>query len=311
MHRFKNILYFADGALESCAALQRAVNLARRNNARLSVLDVLPAAETPADFQQRLGINLDSVLRERRQEQLEALVSEFQEPDSLIYTRVLTGNAFVEVIHSVLRNGYDLLIKAAKPPQGLSERLLGSSDLHLLRKCPCPVWIDRPSAAMPYHSVLVAVDPVATKDKGVNRLAMDLAVSLAERESAALHIVHAWRLYGESILRNGRARISNTELDMLLAQTRQQHEDCLNALLSAYNLNTAHTQVHLEQGEPALSIQSVAKRVNADLIVMGTLGRSGVPGLFIGNTAEDVLQDAQSSILAVKPEGFVSPVSAL
>jgi nucleotide-binding universal stress UspA family protein len=41
---------------------------------------------------------------------------------------------------------------------------------------------------------------------------------------------------------------------------------------------------------------------------MGTLGRSGIPGLFIGNTAEEVLQNTRSSILAVKPPGFVSPV---
>jgi nucleotide-binding universal stress UspA family protein len=41
---------------------------------------------------------------------------------------------------------------------------------------------------------------------------------------------------------------------------------------------------------------------------MGTVGRSGIPGLFIGNTAEEVLQNARASILAVKPPSFVSPV---
>jgi len=56
MQRFKNILYFADAALETCSALERAVNLAKRNHARLSVLDVLPAAEAPVDFQHRLGM---------------------------------------------------------------------------------------------------------------------------------------------------------------------------------------------------------------------------------------------------------------
>ena len=41
---------------------------------------------------------------------------------------------------------------------------------------------------------------------------------------------------------------------------------------------------------------------------MGTLGRNGIPGLFIGNTAEDVLQATRASVLAVKPEDFASPV---
>jgi nucleotide-binding universal stress UspA family protein len=43
---------------------------------------------------------------------------------------------------------------------------------------------------------------------------------------------------------------------------------------------------------------------------MGTLGRPGTPGVFIGNTAEDVLQTTQASVLAIKPFGFVSPVTA-
>jgi universal stress protein E len=46
-----------------------------------------------------------------------------------------------------------------------------------------------------------------------------------------------------------------------------------------------------------------------DLIVMGTVGRSGIPGFFIGNTAEEVLQCARASILSVKPPGFQSPVT--
>ncbi len=49
--------------------------------------------------------------------------------------------------------------------------------------------------------------------------------------------------------------------------------------------------------------------VSADLIVMGTKGRTGIPGLIIGNTAENVLQRTKASVLAVKPNGFVSPVT--
>jgi nucleotide-binding universal stress UspA family protein len=41
---------------------------------------------------------------------------------------------------------------------------------------------------------------------------------------------------------------------------------------------------------------------------MGTVGRTGLPGFFIGNTAEEVLQTATTSVLAVKPAGFESPV---
>ncbi|HVC96552.1 MAG TPA: universal stress protein, partial [Pirellulales bacterium] len=55
-------------------------------------------------------------------------------------------------------------------------------------------------------------------------------------------------------------------------------------------------------------IRSTARRVDADVIVMGSVGRGGIPGLLIGNTAEKVMHAADVSVLIVKPDDFVSPV---
>jgi universal stress protein E len=55
-------------------------------------------------------------------------------------------------------------------------------------------------------------------------------------------------------------------------------------------------------------IRTTARRVGADVIVMGSVGRSGISGLLIGNTAEKVLHAADASVLIVKPDGFESPV---
>jgi len=48
-----------------------------------------------------------------------------------------------------------------------------------------------------------------------------------------------------------------------------------------------------------------------DLLVMGTVCRTGSPGLIIGNTAERVLDSVKCSVLTVKPAGFVSPIAPL
>ena len=310
MKRFKNILYFADGAMESCPALERAVNLARTNQARLTVVDVLGETESPEEIEIRFGMDLNQILRERRQEILEGLIAPFSEADAMIYTRVLTGTPFVEVIRAVLHNGHDLVIKAARPLEGFSERLLGSTDMHLLRKCPCPVWIERPTAESPYRTVLAAVDPLGEEGKGCARLVMDLAGSLAQRESARLTVVHAWGLSGEAMLRSGRASISLLEIDQMLELSRRQHRARLDDLLDAYGMNSdAPPDVHLVKGQPVPTILGLTEALPADLVVMGTVGRTGIPGFFIGNTAEEVLQTTQASILAVKPEGFVSPVA--
>lgn len=308
MKRFKNILYFADGSSEVLPALHRAVKLAETNHARLTIIDVLEPVETPSEIATRFGVNLRDILRERRLETLQGLAAPFTTEDSLIYTEVLFGTAFIEVIRAVRRGRYDLVIKAARPPADFSEHLFGSTDMHLLRKCPCPVWIDHPAAASPYANVLAAVDPLAPPGEGCDTLVMDLASSLASREAAQLTVVHAWRLEGESMLRHGRLRLPKPELEELLQATESRHRDGLAALLRPYQMNPDDPGVHLSKGEPASVIRRLAEELPADLIVMGTVGRVGVPGFFIGNTAEEVLQTTKASVLAVKPADFVSPV---
>ena len=133
--------------------------LAKTNDARLTVIDVTAEADHATEINTRFGIDLNAALCERRLEQLEALTASYTDAGVMIYTQVSTGKPFIEVIRAVQRNGYDLLMKAARPFGGLAKRLFGSSDMHLLRKCPCPVWIDRPECALPYRSILAAVDP--------------------------------------------------------------------------------------------------------------------------------------------------------
>lgn len=309
MNRFKNILYFADGDQEPGPALERAVALANANDARLTVMDVIGQQATSPQIQTTFRKDLNEILSEHRRQALEEMVRHFNESDTVIYTQVLSGTPFLEVIRSVLTSRYDLVIKTCRRPDGISEHLLGSTDMHLMRKCPCPVWIDRSTAALSYRRILAAVDPVDEESKGCSRLIMDLATSLAERESAGLAVVHAWRVYGESMLRSGLGRISQKRLEQQIEQTRQCHSDALEALLQPYGLSTKQPDVHLLKGNAAATIHSLSGELDVDLIVMGTVGRTGIPGFFIGNTAEEVLQNARASVLAVKPADFVSPVA--
>ncbi|MET0072524.1 MAG: universal stress protein [Candidatus Thiodiazotropha sp.] len=308
MKRFKNIVYFAEGIDEPDHALERAFLLAENNQARLTMLDVIQPIDIPGEVADRFDFDLMEMLKQQRLEQLEALAESCRSTDSLTYAKVLVGTPFIEVIKAVASHGYDLVIKSARCCDGLSDRLFGSTDLHLLRKCPCPVWVDRPGAAAQYEQLLAAVDPMAPADDNCARLVMDLATSLGRRESAKVDVVHAWTMHGESLLRDGRFRLSQTEYDLLMNQTIRQHREPLQQLLQDYAMSVEDRNVHLINGEAPTVIHQISDRLHADLIVMGTVGRSGIPGLFIGNTAEEVLQNTRASILAVKPPSFVSPV---
>jgi nucleotide-binding universal stress UspA family protein len=308
MKRFKNILFLADRDAGITPALDRAVATAETNGARLTVMDVVTEISLADYIRRSYNVDLNAQLRERRMQSLESLTQPYTDSGFPVYTTVTTGIPFIEVVHAVQRNAHDLVMKVAEHDTGLAGSLFGSTDMHLMRKCPCPVWIDRAGDEPAYHRILAAVDPFDDESGNLQRLILDLATSLADREHATLDVVHAWEMSGESMLASGRGRIPRSELDMLLAATETSHREGLDALLSPYGLSTGSSNVHLLKGRPAQIISGYARERENDLIVMGTLGRMGIAGLFIGNTAEDVLRETPTAVLAVKPDGFVSPI---
>ena len=308
MKRFKNILFLADRDAGITAALDRAVATAETNGARLTVMDVVTEISLADYIRRAYNVDLNVQLREQRLQFLETLTQPYTDRGVPVYTTVATGIPFIEVVRAVHRNAHDLVMKVAEHDSGLAGSLFGSTDIHLMRKCPCPVWIDRAGDEPAYHRILAAVDPFDDESGSLQRLILDLATSLADREHATLDVLHAWELPGETMLGNGRGRIPRVELDLLLDATETSHREALDALLSPYGLSTGSSNVHLLKGRPAQTISGYAREQEYDLIVMGTLGRTGIAGLFIGNTAEDVLRETQTAVLAAKPDGFVSPI---
>ncbi len=236
--------------------------------------------------------------------------------------KVLMGTPCTEVIHEVLREGHDLVIKVPEDPSWLALQF-GSNDIHLLRKCPCPVWFITCQAPKAYRRILAAVDlpgGYAAEEwetrETLNRQILEMAGSMALAEFAELHVVHVWEAIGEGVMRSASFRMPEEEVAAYLDGVRRHHEASLDALLheleSAMGSGTLaflKPRTHLVRGSPSKEIPALAERLKADLVVMGTVGRSGIPGLIMGNTAETVLYQLDCSVVAIKPPGFVSPVA--
>ncbi len=117
-----------------------ALALAQSNNAALTVMDVVPKSDLGKRDEQRFGASLDSLFRQHRLEELEALIEARRDDGVRIYTQIVSGTPFLELIRAVQLKGYDLLIKAPRRPEGLADRLLGSMDIHIMRKCCADVY---------------------------------------------------------------------------------------------------------------------------------------------------------------------------
>ena len=158
MKRFKNILCVLSVTSRDQDAIERAVTLALHNQARLTIVGVMERISLGMGMPDGgpISSQLSSVMLESCQQSLEHLVAPYRARVDFD-ARVLVGVQFIELIREVLRSGNDLLIKAAENPDWL-DRLLGSEDMHLLRKCPCPVWLIKPSSPKAYRRILAALD---------------------------------------------------------------------------------------------------------------------------------------------------------
>jgi nucleotide-binding universal stress UspA family protein len=322
MKRFKNILYVNDSTDDQAWAIARAVSLAENKQADLTVVDVIPIEVVTAGVGLPPGgpISTDfkAAVVADHYEQLGTLVKSYKQRLS-IQLEVLVGNTALEVIRSVMKNAYDLVIKPAENPNWL-ERLFGINDMHLLRLCPCPVWLMKPGDNSNYNSILAAVDfdppnPL-TSDRSLNREILERAVSLALSNFAELHIVHAWHATGESAMRGILMHVQEENRIRYVETVRRQHAANLDALMGEIANNLGQEvmdylkpQAHLVKGTACKEIPALAKRIEANLIVMGTVGRTGVHGFIMGNTAETILNQINCSVLAIKPPGFVTPVT--
>ena len=158
---------------------------------------------------------------------------------------------------------------------------------------------------------MAAVDPDpgdAVRD-GLNHMVMELATSLSRQDGAKLDVVNAWHLQEEGTLRTLRVRMPDDEIAAILARTEEDSAARLKALMADFDDFADILRVVHVKGVPADVLTEHAASERIDTVVMGTLARTGVAGLFIGNTAETVLNRLNCSVLAVKPRGFVSPVT--
>lgn len=323
MKRFDDILLVLDPAKPCASLVERAVAVAENNQANLKIVAVVPqfvlAAGLPMDGP--VTMDLQARLVTDQTDKLEALAAPFRERLS-IATTVLTGTAFLEVIREVLRGAHDLVIRAAENP-GWLDRLLGSDDMHLLRKCPCPVWLVRCEAPTPYRRVLAAVDvddsyapdELATRH-ALNREVLELASALALSEFAELHVASAWDAIGEGFLQGAFMHTPDDAVAAYVEHARQRNARSLDVLMEELTqllgkeaVGYLQPKTHLVKGSARREIPVLAQQLEVDVVVMGTVARTGIPGLIMGNTAEEILEQLDCSVLAIKPPGFVTPIT--
>jgi nucleotide-binding universal stress UspA family protein len=308
---YERILVATDFSSHSDAALKQAIWLARQTGARIvlahTVRDLRRALyetsdEARLDFLYVLYGEGDRLQRELRHEsdtRMRETILNVAATDLDIKVETLLGEPFVELTHAVQAEGYDLVLAGTRGLAAWKQFLVGSTAKRLIRKCPVDVWIVSAEHAGPPKVVLAATDFSEVSFKAVAH-----GLWVAQQANAKFHLLHV--IDSADVPEDLISRIPQGS--SLRNEINERATKRLELFIARLNVDRNLVQPHLPWGIPWQDIGRTARHVSADLIVMGTVGRSGIKGVLLGNTAEKVLGTCDCSILTVKPDDFVSPI---
>lgn len=308
MKSFRNILVAIDTRMESHPILEQAVTIAKQNGATVKVVDVVPEFSWTVRWTLPDHDEVRLTLGREKEQKLNAIAEGLRSQGVEAEAKVLWGKTSVEIIREVLRGKHDLMVRVAKGHQSRDRGFFGATGRRLLRECPCAVWLIPAVESMGFKHVLACVDPSTEHelDAELNDKVLDVATGVCERHEAELSIIHAWSIDSEQLMKH---RMPAEAFERLVVRHRARIEEQLNGFLKAHECNIESDHVFIVKSDPGYAIPEFVREKKVDLVVMGTVARSGLTGMVIGNTAERILADLECSVLALKPSSFESPIA--
>ncbi len=293
------ILVYSPPEDRATRALTLAASLAQRTGARLTILRVLEEGIRGGKTSEaRQTTEIRALLIEAETRELEALSAPLAARGLLVDVQVSWGVPWEAIIERVDAQHFDLVVK---PARGLSREgnvFFGSTALHLFRKCVCPVWVVGDDGKLP-SKILAAVDPA--RESGRAEMAdriLGWANRVGDLAEARVHIGSAWHAPGADALVG---RLPEEEIKAYVEDSQARARESLEAILATAGGMPSSDRIHLIEGPARDVLPRFVESSQYDLIVMGTLGRTGLAGEVMGETAEMILRDVRASVLTISP----------
>lgn len=221
-------------------------------------------------------------------------------------SKLVHGKGWQEIIRQVNQEHFDLVVVGTRNLTGIRRMLFGNTAMKLVRRCPCPVLVTKVGTHFAPINMLIAASLKPAAEENLR-----LGIALAHQTNGRVHILHVVEHLLDRVCSVG---LPDDAQDEYRRKVRADAEGQLYAMLAAtdYKSLGERVEVHLAEGvgTPDVAIQHFIQVNDIHLLVMGTIARTGIPGILIGNTAERLLPEVHCSVLAIKPPGFVDEGSA-
>jgi nucleotide-binding universal stress UspA family protein len=207
------------------------------------------------------------------------------------------GKPFLEIIKVAKEKDVDIIAIGTHGRAGVDRVILGSVAERVVRKAGCSVMVIRSRKYVGFKRIIVPID-----FSDCSRKALEYAAATARAHRSKLTILH---VYEEAFI-EPYVRAANTEEEAqeIVRGIEKDNEVKYDDFLKKIDLSGVEYDRLLRKGIPSNEIVETAREQQAQLIVVGTHGRSGIKHMLIGSDAEEVVRNAPCDIVVVKPEKF-------
>ncbi len=302
-YKIRNILIaVANPAERANKAVKRGAEIARRTGAQIELFNSVALTGSYGDISRAESREFARLLQTSSQEQLEATAQRLRRDDLEVSVSVELGYpAYESIVRRVQRSRPDLLIIEAHKHNLFARLLLSQTDYGLIRECPVPLLIVKSGALPARPLTLAALDPwhAAGKPASLDARILEVARGVAGIFNGSVHTAHVYAplvgFVAGSVGAPSSIPVSLADDKRYKASVRRQFR----------RVNQRHAigsrNAHLRSGDPAIELPFLARSLKAGVLVMGAVSRSAIKRLFIGNTAERVLDSLPCDVLIVKP----------
>ncbi len=303
--KFNNILVVLNPDSYKQYALARAVRLVKEQKSEIPVKITVFLAVYDLSYQMSALLSADereemlaSVIALRQQE-IAPYLEKYADPLIEFSSKVVWhANEAEALVEETERANYDLIVKYTKEEESLTSLIFTPVDWQLLRKSPIPTLLVRDGDWKHQRRILVSVNVAGDEDyhEQFNQYLVSLSIGLADQlERGNIHLVSA---YPPTPV-NMAIDLPEFHTTEYTNSIRGQYLLNMKSLRQQFGIDEDHT--HVLEGFPEEVIPKVAQELEAELVVLGTIGRTGLSAALLGNTAEHVIDKLNCNLLAVKP----------
>jgi universal stress protein E len=204
------------------------------------------------------------------------------------------------IVRKAINSRADLVVKDTHYHSLIKRSIFSNTDWHLIRECPMSLWLVKPRAIAAKPCFIAAVDPLHEMDKPaeLDHAIMKAATELAAATGGQAHVYHSFDITSTLAYTVPLTSPIVLPVKEIIEAVSGQHSEATYELTDRYQL--PRERVHIHQGGTRDGLIALVERLRADVVVMGAVSRRGLARVFIGNTAEDVLDKIGCDIVVVK-----------